>query len=122
MTFYLFYIKGYITEKWVGGLFSNWKITLDFIKHIHQSKKVHSKRYQKYLYYLKNINNLKKNPIPDFLLVLNSNDDVIKESINLQIPILGLIDSNINPDNFLYKIFGNNDSIKNIYFFFNFLK
>ena len=47
-----FYIKGYITKKWVGGLFSNWKITLDFIKFMKQSSKINSKRYKKYLYYL----------------------------------------------------------------------
>ena len=117
----LFYIKGYIIEKWVGGIFSNWKITLDFIKYIHNSKKRKKKRYQKYLYYLRGINNWDKNPTPDFLFVLHAELNALKESNNLQIPALGLIDSNMDPDYFLYKFFGNNDSIENILFLFEFL-
>lgn len=120
--YYTFYMKGYITEKWVSGLFSNWKVTLEFIKYMKNSSKVNSKRYKKYLHYLKNVNEWKNNPTPDFLVVLNSSKDVIDESINLQIPILGLVDSDIDPNNFLYKFFGNNDSLKNIDFFFIFLK
>lgn len=117
----LFYLKGYIIEKWVGGLFSNWKITLNFIKYINNSKKKNKKRYQKYLYYLKGIDNLQKNPTPDFLFVLHSEIDALIESNNLQIPALGLIDTNMDPDYFLYKFFGNNDSVENILFIFEFL-
>jgi len=118
----LFYIKGYITEKWVSGLFSNWKITLNFIDYIKNSPKIRKKRYQRYLHYLKGINTFEKNPVPDFLLVLNANKEVIKESTDLQIPILGLVDTNTDPDDFLYKFFGNNDSIENIQFLFEFIK
>lgn len=117
----LFYIKGYVTEKWVSGLFSNWKIILNFIDYIKHSPKINKKRYQRYLHYLKNINTLEKNPIPDFLLVLHGNEEILKESSNLQIPILGLVDTNTDPDYFLYKFFGNNDSIENIQFLFEFI-
>ena len=119
---YTFYIKGYISDKWVNGLFSNWKITLEFIKYMKNSTKVNSKRYKKYLHYLKDINEWKDNPTPDFLLSLNSNEDAIKESINLQIPIIGLIDSNTDPSYFLYKLFTNKESVQNIDFFLNFIK
>lgn len=118
----LFYIKGYIIEKWIGGLFSNWKITLNFLKYIRKSPKINKKRYKKYLHYLKGINTVQKNPIPDFLLVLHADETVLKESINLQIPILGLVDTNMDPDFFLYKFFGNNDSIENIQFLFEFIE
>jgi len=118
----LFYMKGYIIEKWVGGLFSNWKITLNFLEYIKKSPKINKKRYQRYLHYLKGINNLKKNPVPDFLLVLHAEDNILKESVDLQIPILGLVDTNMDPDYFLYKFFGNNDSIENIQFLFEFIE
>ena len=59
--YYTFYIKGYITEKWVSGLFSNWKVTLEFIKYMKRSPKVNSKRYKKYLHYLKDVKKRKKN-------------------------------------------------------------
>lgn len=117
-----FYINGYIDKKWVGGLFSNWKVILDFINYIKKSPKVKSKRYQKYLNYLKGVENIKKKPLPDFLLLLDPNKSAIKEAKNLQIPILGLVDSNTDPDDFLYKFFGNDDSIESVEFFFEFLK
>jgi ribosomal protein S2 len=40
----------------------------------------------------------------------------------MQVPLIGLIDSNMNPKSFLYKFFGNNDTFESIDFFFNFLK
>lgn len=118
----LFYIKGYIIEKWIGGLFSNWKITLNFLEYIKKSPKIKKKRYKKYLHYLKGIKNFQKNPTPDFLLVLHADETILKESVDLQIPILGLVDTNMDPDFFLYKFFGNNDSIENIQFLFEFIE
>lgn len=53
--------------------------------------------------------------------MLHADETVLKESINLQIPILGLVDTNMDPDFFLYKFFGNNDSIENIQFLFEFI-
>lgn len=116
------YITGYVDKKWIGGIFSNWKVILDFINFIKNSPKIKSRRYQKYLYYLKGIKNIKKSPLPDFLLALDPNKLALEEAKNLQIPILGLIDSNTNPDDFLYKFFGNDDSIESIEFFFEILK
>jgi ribosomal protein S2 len=35
---------------------------------------------------------------------------------------MGMVDSNTNPDNYLYHFFGNDDSLENIEFFFEFIK
>jgi ribosomal protein S2 len=61
-------------------------------------------------------------PIPDFIIMLDKDIDALNEIKNLQIPLIGVVDSDMNPDDFVYKFFGNNDSIENLDFFFEFLK
>ena len=61
-------------------------------------------------------------PIPDFVIVLNNDKEALYELKQFQIPLIGLIDTDMDPTDFLYKFFGNNDSVENIEFFFDFLK
>lgn len=119
-----FYISGYIDRKWIGGLFSNWKIFIEFIKYLENPFEKLNKKYkfQRYFWYLKGIKLLEKNPVPDFVIFLDQNKEALKEIQDMQIPLIGLVDSNINPNSFLYKFFGNNDTFESIDFFFNFLK
>lgn len=116
-----FYIVGYVDKKWVGGIFSNWQVTLDFIKYMEKSSKKNSKRYKRYLRYLSGIKNLNFKPIPDLVIALNPNDEAIKEAKDLQIPIFGFVDSNTNPDEYLYPFYGNDDALESIEFFCDFL-
>lgn len=118
-----FYISGYIDKKWIEGLFSNWKIFYEFIDYIslYDIKKKKEYKYEKYFQYLKGIVNLKKMPLPDFFIMLDKDPLALQELKNLQVPLIGFVDTNMNPDDFIYKLFGNNDSVKNLEFFFEFL-
>ena len=119
-----FYISGYIDKKWIGGMFSNWKIFYAYIKYIKNFKedqKIKFK-YEKYFQYLKGIIYLKKKPIPDFIILLDKDSEALHEIKNLDIPLIGIIDSDMNPDDFVYKFWGNNDSVVNLRFFFLLLK
>ena len=118
-----FYISGYIDKKWIEGLFSNWKIFYEFIDYIslYDIKKKKEYKYEKYFQYLKGIVNLKKMPLPDFFILLDKDPIAMRELYNLQVPLIGFVDTNMNPNDFIYKLFGNNDSIKNLEFFFEFL-
>jgi small subunit ribosomal protein S2 len=124
-----YYISGYVDKKWIGGLFSNWKIFSEFIQYMEKplekpNSNVKKKKYrfQKYFLFLKGIKNLAKMPFPDFVIFLNDDAEAMFEIKKLQIPLIGLVDTNMNPNDFLYKFFGNNDSTENIEFFFTFLK
>lgn len=119
-----FYISGYIDKKWIGGLFTNWKIFNEFIPLLDRKNNSFKKRYRflKYFFYLKGIKNLFKNPIPDFIVFLDNDVEALYELKKFQIPLIGLVDTDMNPDEYLYKFFGNNDSIENFEFFFEFLK
>lgn len=119
-----YYISGYIDRKWVKGLFTNWKIFREFMEYLYDPSLFKKKKYrfQKYFFFLKGIENLFHMPIPDFFIFLDKNEDAMFEIKKLQIPFIGLVDSDINPTEFLFKFFGNNDSILNITFFLEFLK
>jgi ribosomal protein S2 len=60
-------------------------------------------------------------PLPDFFILLDKDPIAMRELYNLQVPLIGFVDTNMNPNDFIYKLFGNNDSIKNLEFFFEFL-
>jgi small subunit ribosomal protein S2 len=121
---YSFYISGYVDRKWIGGLFSNWKIFSEFIQYLDSSTSNFSKRfrYLKYFPYLKGIRNLAKMPLPDFYVFLDKDEDAFFELKKMHVPMIGLVDTDMDPDNFLYKFLGNNDTIENIEFFFDFIK
>jgi small subunit ribosomal protein S2 len=65
--------------------------------------------------------NLEKMPIPDFIIMLDKDPIALHEIKNLQIPLIGIVDTDMNPDDFIYKFFGNNDSIDYLDFFFSFI-
>jgi len=113
-------------KQWIPGLFLNWKIFKEFIPYIDLKNPVafFKKKYKflRYFPLLHGIKNLKNNPMPDFFIFLDQNSEALLEIKKLRIPLIGLVDTNMNPSNFLYQFFGNNDSIKNIKFFFKFLK
>ncbi len=120
-----FYITGFVGSKWVGGTFSNWHGTFKFIDHIKKSSvnKQNSIRYKKYLKNLQGLNKqTKKKPIPDFVFLFNNDKDALNEINNLNIPVIGITDSNTNPKNYLYQLPGNDDSLESIQFFCNFIE
>lgn len=116
-----FYITGFVGSKWVGGIFSNWQNTFQFIKYMKKSKKRKTNRYQEYLKHLQGFKN-KQKPIPDFVFFFNNDTIALNEIQNLNIPVLGITDSNTNPDPFLYNLPGNDDSLESIQFFCNFIE
>ena len=54
--------------------------------------------------------------IPDFMVVIDTNKEVIaiQEAKKLGIPIVGIIDSNSNPDGINYPVPGNDDAARAI--------
>ena len=60
-------------------------------------------------------------PIPDFIIMLDNDIVALDEIKKLQIPLIGLVDSNMDPEDYVFKFFGNNDSVENLDFFFEFL-
>ncbi|WP_406566719.1 30S ribosomal protein S2 [Coxiella endosymbiont of Dermacentor marginatus] len=121
----------YVNHRWLGGMLTNYKT-------VHQS----IKRLKELEEYLKNEDNLigmtKKEilnlvreegklganlagiknmgSLPDVLFVIDVGHEkiAIQEAKRLSIPIVGVVDTNENPDNIDYVIPGNDDAIRAI--------
>lgn len=117
-----FFITGFVGSKWIGGNFTNWKGTFKFINHINKSSKKNSTRFKKYLIHLQGLGLNKKKPIPDFIFLFNKDQLALNEFNKLNIPVMGITDSNTNPSDYLYTLPGNDDSLESIQFFCNFLE
>ena len=117
----------YITEKWFGGLLTNWNTTKERIKELRDLKRERDETaFSKYLKkernqkmkqiaklegWLGGIEKLDKKP--DVLFVLDTVRDniAVKEANKCGIPVVGMADSNSNPDLLTYPIPGNDDAI-----------
>jgi len=101
----------FVDRKWVGGSLTNRKLTKEFI---------YSEEYTQNSN-LKYSSNKKLFQMPNLIVLLNPNDYVLREAYNLNIPVIGILDSNTDPKYFSYPIPGNDDSISSHYFYIEIL-
>lgn len=116
---------GYADKKWVDGTFSNWKQTYAQWESIQRKLKArpNSKRLNKLANRLRGLSqvDLMGSIVPDFMLVFATDRGALHEAGNLDIPLFGMVDSNINPRPYLYPVFGNDDSYRSIQFMLDIL-
>jgi len=120
----------YATEKWFGGMLTNWNTTKARIKELRDlkterdetafKKYVKSERNRKMKQidrlelWLSGIEGLEK--LPDVVFVLDTARDnlAVTEARLRKIPVVGICDSNSDPDAVDYPIPGNDDAVKAI--------
>ena len=125
----------YVTEKWFGGLLTNWNTTKERIRQLRDLKKERDETaFAKYLkkernrkmkqiikleLWLSGIEKLEKRP--DVMFVLDAVKDklAIKEARKCGIPVVAVADSNADPDLIDYPIPGNDDAVKAIQLILN---
>lgn len=121
----------YVTERWIGGMLTNTETMTrqirklrDFEKRMASGdfekrySKLEVQRFQEEIDLL----NLKYGGIkdlsgqPGLVIVLDTLVDVnaIREATTLDIPVVGIVDTNANPDTVTYAIPGNDDALKAI--------
>lgn len=123
----------YVNKRWLGGLLTNFPmvkksieklIDLDEMKKDGRwevkPKKEQSRLEKKYKKLHKNLwgmRNIKS--LPGVLIVIDSNfeDIAVEEAKKLGIPIVGIVDTNANPENITYPVPGNDDAIRSIKLF-----
>jgi small subunit ribosomal protein S2 len=120
----------YVTERWPGGLLTNFstvKKSINRLKEIERMKEdgTFDKLTKKEVARLeKELGKLKKNfsgivsmermPKAMFVVDTKKEETAVKEAKRLGIPVVGLIDTNCNPDEVAYPIPGNDDATKSI--------
>lgn len=125
----------YVTEKWFGGLLTNWNTTKERIRQLRDLKKERDEtNFDRYLKKEKNqkmkqiaklelwlagIEKLEKKP--DVVFVLDTVKDklAVREAKKCGIPVVAVVDSNADPDLVDYMIPGNDDAVKAIQFYLN---
>jgi small subunit ribosomal protein S2 len=120
------YMVGYSDQKWVDGTFSNWKQTYAFYEHVRKvlKNKPSLQKFRRLAKYMRGIDSvdLMGRVVPDFMLVFATDRGAIHEATNLDVPLIGMVDSNTSPLPFLYPVFGNDDSLESIQFMMDVLK
>ena len=125
----------YVTKRWLGGMMTNFstiKASIDRLKRIDGmrekgeleffSKKERAKiekEYTRLVDYLEGIRDMKDAPSAMFVVDLNKEHIAVAEAKRLGIPVVGIADTNVDPEAIEYPIPGNDDAIRSIKLFAN---
>src|ERR1700744_4408502 len=125
----------YVTKRWLGGMLTNFqtiKTSIDRLKRIDQmrekgeleffSKKERArieKEYVRLSDYLDGIRDMKDAPSVMFVVDLNKEHIAVAEAKRLGIKVVGIADTNVDPEAIDYPIPGNDDAIRSIKLFAN---
>jgi small subunit ribosomal protein S2 len=120
----------YVTERWLGGLLTNFQTIRKSMNRLHQLQQmkedgifeVLSKKETAKL--TKELTRLEKifagivtmETLPQALFVVDPKREeiAVREALKLDIPVVALLDTNCDPDLITYPIPGNDDAIKSI--------
>lgn len=120
----------YIVERWIGGMFTNFANVSKLIKKYRDlaekkesgalnkyTKKERSdfdKEIEKLKKFVGGLADLKKIPEAVFVLDAKREKTAVVEARNKKVKVVGLCDTNINPDLFDYPVPANDDAVKSI--------
>jgi small subunit ribosomal protein S2 len=120
----------YVTERWLGGLLTNFKTIRSSVKRMKDLEKMkedgsyelltkkeragHEKEWHKLHKNLAGVAEMNKLPGAVIIIDPKKEDTAAREAKKLGIPIIALIDTNSDPDMIDYPIPGNDDAIRSI--------
>lgn len=123
----------YVNKRWLGGLLTNFSMVKKSIEKLLdldemkqdgrwevKPKKEQSRLEKKYKKLHKNLWGVRKiKDLPGVLIVIDSTfeDIAVEEAKKLGIPIVGIVDTNANPEGISFPVPGNDDAIRSIKLF-----
>lgn len=123
----------YVEQRWLGGMLTNFETVRKSIGRLDEIDKMEedgsfsfmkkkevavlTKEREKLLKNLRGIRKMKKLPGALFVVDAKKEEIAIKEAVKLGIPIIGVVDTNCDPDFVDYPIPGNDDAIRAIKLF-----
>ena len=128
--------KGYyIDYRWLGGTFTNFTTIQKRIEYLINTEEKRAKNQLNHLpkkelqkvddklaklnKYLGGVKEMMKLPEAIFVVDIGKENIAIQEARKLKIPIIGIVDTDCNPELVDYPIPGNDDSIKSVRFLLN---
>lgn len=120
----------HITERWLGGTFTNFGVIRKRAQYLKDSQEQMAvggfDKYTK-LEKLKKIEELEKLekrmggikemktlPAAIFISDIKTDEIALKEALNAKIPVIAIVDTNVNPNNINYPIPANDDAVSSI--------
>ncbi|WP_372789736.1 30S ribosomal protein S2 [Paraconexibacter sp.] len=118
----------YVNHRWLGGLLTNFQTISNRIKRLHDLERYETEGQlallptrermaaqadlEKLRANLGGVKNMQRPPDAMFVIDLKTEEIAVKEARRLRIPIIGLVDTNCDPDGIDYVIPGNDDAIR----------
>jgi len=118
----------YIDQRWLGGLLTNFQTISKRIKRLHdldqwvedgtldllptRERIAAMNEREKLTINLGGVRNLQRPPDAIFIIDMKTEEIGVREALRLKIPIIGLVDTNVDPDPATYPIPGNDDAIR----------
>jgi small subunit ribosomal protein S2 len=119
----------YVNHRWLGGMMTNWKTVSNSISRLKQFEeqladensslvKKEKLKLEREVVKLKSVLGgiLDMNGVPDMAVVLDVNRDhiAVAECNKLNIPVVGILDTNSDPAGITFPVPGNDDAIRSI--------
>jgi small subunit ribosomal protein S2 len=119
----------YVNYRWLGGMLTNWSTITNSIKKMKEleisknninneftKKEIlkMTRQHEKLMLSLYGISEMKKAPDLIFIIDTKLEHKAVSEAKNLNIPVIGIVDTNADPDLIDYPIPGNDDSRRSI--------
>lgn len=118
----------YVNQRWLGGILTNYKTISKRVKRISEIEKMEEdglfevlpkkevveikKEYDRLIKFLCGIRDMKSMPQALFVVDPRKERNAIAEARKLHIPIVGIVDTNCDPDEIDYVIPANDDAIR----------
>ena len=118
----------YVSNRWLGGLLTNWRTISERISYLHDLRRLQSEgqldllppkerialtgELEKLESNLGGVADMKRQPDAVFVIDLKKEQLAVREARRLGVPIIGLVDTNADPDEVDFVIPGNDDAIR----------
>jgi small subunit ribosomal protein S2 len=118
----------YVNHRWLGGLLTNWRTISERIGYLHDLRRLKTEgqldllppkeriameaELEKLEANLGGVADMKRQPDAVFVIDLKKEQLAVREARRLGVPVVGLVDTNADPDEATYVIPGNDDAIR----------
>lgn len=120
----------YVTERWLGGLLTNFDVLSQRISRLREFEQMKEdgrwtmtskkelaraeREYQKLLKYFEGIKDMDRLPGMVFIVDIHKDETALREALRVNIPVVAIVDTNVDPTEIDYPIPANDDSIRSI--------